>query len=702
MPANAPSHVRPAVAALAVMLACAAAEPAAWVEGEAVVAFKPGIDPAGAQRAASRHGPALVREFRRLGRHHGCVVALVRSGPRTTASLLDELAADPAVESAAPNFLRRLADHSGERPPPSDPLFGNQWGLRNTGQPVNGAPGAPNADVRFLAAQALGRPAGAAVVLAVMDTGIDPTHPDLGASLWTNPGEIPGNSLDDDGNGHVDDIHGATFVDGDASIADSGDHGTHLAGTIAAATHNGTGIAGIAPAARLMVLKVSGDGENVPDSAMIAALDYVFAMRQRGVNVVAVVGAFAGAGYSAPVEQAIDAAGAAGIVFCAAAGNDGRNLQVVPAYPASFRLPNMLVAAATDQQDLLAPFSNFSAAVVDLAAPGVNILSAIPSWLPPANASVRRGTTIYQARGIRFAGFTPGITAALIDCGLGGPGDFPPAVAGNIALIARGSFGFAQKVANATAAGAAAAVIHNNDASPFDNWSLGQPADRIPAVAVSLADGQALRAALPATVTVVHSVNPAQLYQFRNGTSSATAHVAGAVAFAARNFPTESAAQRVARIRAAVTPLAALAAKTSTGGRLNLAQVADSDSNLLPDWWELEHFQQLGTAAAGDPDGDLRGNLDEFRAGTDPRNPASRLLATATRPPGPAGDVQLAFPTAPSRLYQLERTLTLDPPAWSPVGPPVPGTGAPAVATDPGAAAARPLAFYRIRLAPAW
>src|SRR5439155_2387220 len=157
----------------------------------------------------------------------------------------------------------------------------------------------------------------------------------------------------------------------------------------------------------------------------------------------------------------IQAAGDAGIIFCAAAGNNSGNNDTSSFYPASYRLANMIVVAATGQTDGLASFSNYGASTVDLAAPGVNILSTKPAALAGTAASVKQGPNTYSANALTYSGVSTGITAAIYDCGLGYATNFPSAVRGNIALISRGTLYFSDKVANAMAAGARAAIICN-------------------------------------------------------------------------------------------------------------------------------------------------------------------------------------------------------------------------------------------------
>jgi subtilisin family serine protease len=156
---------------------------------------------------------------------------------------------------------------------------------------------------------------------------------------------------------------------------------------------------------------------------------------------------------------------------------------------------------------------------------------------------------------------------------------------------------------------------------------------------------------------VINVPDATQIYQFLNGTSMATPHVAGAVGFAAMNFPEETVAQRIARILQNVTPVPGLSGKVITGGRLNLARVVDTDANELPDWWEQNYFNQLtGIAATGDPDGDGAGNLAEWIAGTNPTNAWSVLRLTSN---DTTNGLTLTWPGAEGRHYRLLSTTNL-------------------------------------------
>ena len=689
-----PSHPRKLLAGLVLFGALAPAAAAAdFVEGEVIVTYRQNVLLGTARASAGRHSAKMAKHFGWLSAHHQRVIAVVSSTTKSTAVLIAELNNDPDVLVAEPNYLRQVSALE-----PNDPSFNKLWALKNSGQTVNGTTGTSGDDIRFAAAWNLTRPSNTEVVVSVMDTGLDTTHPDIAANLWTNSGEIQGNNLDDDANGRIDDLHGFNFVGNDTNVADSGEHGSHVSGTIAATGNNSLGVIGADFKARIMTLKVSSDGLNISTAAEIAALEYAAMMKSRGVNIVAINASFNGAAFSSAESMAITAAGDVGIVVCAAAGNNTANNDLTATYPASYRRPNMIVVAASTQTDQLASFSNYGASSVDLAAPGTNIYSLKPTWLGATRASVTIGATTYSAQGMSYAGITPALTASLINCGTGNAAaQFPAGVSGNIALIQRGTETFATKVSLAMNAGAVGAIIYNNVAGDF-NGTLGGSAAWIPVVSVSQADGASLLARVNSSVTLVNEFIPANLYQFLDGTSMATPQVAAAVAFCARNFPAESAIQRVARIINHTTPVAALSGLVASGGRLNLLKIVDTNANELPDWWESDHFASLGVSPTADPDGDGMNNHQEYLAGTDPNNSASRLAITQA---GliPDGGFTLSFPSIVGISYRIETSDTLAANSWTALGPDLTGTGGSLQATD--STANKPAKrFYRVRVMP--
>ena len=211
------------------------------------------------------------------------------------------------------------------------------------------------------------------IVVAVIDTGIDYNHPDLAPNAWKNGGEIPGDGRDNDGNGYVDDYYGYDFVNRDSNPIDDHYHGTHCAGTVAAATNNGNGIAGTAPNARIMALKVLAYNGSGYTSGIIEAVQYAVSQRQRFGEVRVISASLGGGGYSAAFNAAAVAAAEAGIVFVAAAGNNGSS---IPSYPAGY--PSTVSVGAANNSASPAGFSNYGS-WVSVVAPGVDVFSTFPT-----------------------------------------------------------------------------------------------------------------------------------------------------------------------------------------------------------------------------------------------------------------------------------------------------------------------------------
>ncbi len=251
---------------------------------------------------------------------------------------------------------------------PNDTGFDELWGMHNTGQ----NDGTIDADID--APEAWDISTGSSdIIVAVIDTGVDYTHPDLAVNMWVNEGEIPDNGLDDDGNGYIDDIYGYDFRNDDGDPWDDHYHGTHCAGTIGAIGNNGRGVAGVCWSVRIMALKFLSSGGSGWTSDAIKCVDYSMIM---GANLSS--NSWGGSGYGQGLEDAINAAGVAGMLFVAAAGNDNEDTDVQPHYPSSYDCESLISVMATDKNDKKSSFSNYGLASVDLGAPGSRILSCEP------------------------------------------------------------------------------------------------------------------------------------------------------------------------------------------------------------------------------------------------------------------------------------------------------------------------------------
>lgn len=266
---------------------------------------------------------------------------------------------DPAVLYAEPNY------YCYPDKIPDDLDFPDLWGLRNTGQTIGGQTGTAGADIAAPGAWDI-TTGSKGVVVAVIDSGVYQKHLDLVDNLWRNPDETADGS-DTDGNGYVDDLYGWDFYDGDNDPDDLNGHGTHCAGTIAAAGNNNLGVAGVMWTAKIMPLRFSG-----PDGAgtIAGAINAVAYAKNNGAHIIS--NSWGTPSYSESLKQAIDSFD--GVVICSA-GNDASNNDAAPRYPGSFNSSNIIAVASTDNRDALSSFSNYGATTVDLAAPGTGIYS---------------------------------------------------------------------------------------------------------------------------------------------------------------------------------------------------------------------------------------------------------------------------------------------------------------------------------------
>lgn len=218
---------------------------------------------------------------------------------------------------------------------------------------------------------------GAEVKIAVIDTGVDLTHPELQNILDTNAGEIPGNEIDDDGNGLIDDVNGWDFIKNSPDVSDPVSHGTHVAGIISA-SHSSGDIMGMAPDAKIIPLTFLDDKGQGTLGLAIAAIDYAIL---RGANIINA--SWGGDGCSLTLEDSINDLEQKNILFVTAAGNEGKNLDTDPIFPAGYLLPAQITVGASTINDFTAAFSNISRTLVALVAPGKDIVSTIPTKQDP-------------------------------------------------------------------------------------------------------------------------------------------------------------------------------------------------------------------------------------------------------------------------------------------------------------------------------
>jgi subtilisin family serine protease len=338
---------------------------------------------------------------------------------------------------AVPDAIRQLRTHAAVRfvepnwvytkqAAPNDTYYqnGSLWGVYG-----DTSPGKQNA-FGGQAAEAwnVGKDCSSSVVVGIIDEGVMTNHPDTEANIWHSPFEIPGNGIDDDGNGFVDDVTGWDFENNDNSTFDGvgDDHGTHVSGTIGATRNNGIGVAGICGHVSMVNAKFLGANGGTTANA-IKAIDYITDLKTRhGLNLVATNNSWGGGGFSQALKDAIDRSGAANILFIAAAGNGnlfgiGQNTDKKPNYPSAYTSENIIAVAAINKKGAKAGFSNYGLVSVDLGAPGVGIWSTVPKLV---NGVITPSYAAYDGTSMAtphvtgavalYASLHPGSTAAQI------------------------------------------------------------------------------------------------------------------------------------------------------------------------------------------------------------------------------------------------------------------------------------------------
>ncbi len=388
----------------------------AYAPGEVLVQFKADVTDPQLTGAFQQAGLGLIKHIQTpTMRDHGRIGITRASTAMPVPTAVRILNNRPGVEFAEPNWVATQDDES------NDPYYwdlslpGPLWGMYGDDSP---APIGPVGTTNPFGSQAekawaagfIGSPD---VFVGIIDGGIQTDHPDLAANIWTNPGEIPGNGIDDDGNGYVDDLHGWNAIDdnGDVSNPDNSEsHGSHVAGTIGAIGGNGLGVAGV----NWNVTMISGKClyGPTPYSVIIEAIDYMTSLKtSKGLNIVALNHSWSGGGFSQALLDSINRAAQAGILSVAAAANSSSDNDSSPVYPACFdTTPSagydaVIAVAAINRDGQKSSFSNYGRTTVDLGAPGGELKDLndllvrdpdyeIVSTVPPSTYGHKRGTSM--------------------------------------------------------------------------------------------------------------------------------------------------------------------------------------------------------------------------------------------------------------------------------------------------------------------
>ncbi len=528
-------------------------------------------------------------------------VVLIRlTGRLGVEAAQQEIASLPGVRYAEPNGIYRLDDST-----PTDPYYPYLWGMENTGQEILGISGTPDADIDAAAAWDITK-GSREVVAAVVDTGVDLEHEDLAQQIWINPRD-PKNGIDDDRNGFIDDTNGWDFVNADARPDDDHYHGTHVAGTIAARTDDGKGVVGVAPNSTIMPLKVLDSGGRGSWAAISSAFAYAGASGAEIANA-----SLGGTGFSQTMLDSIKAY--PNTLYVIAAGNAKADNETSPHYPCSYDPANIICVAATDSSDNLASFSNWGATRVDLAAPGVKILSDLPgigddtrkvllsedfeeplpaTWTSTGTAD-RWGVTdekAYSGNGSLtdrpYENYRAGDAGRIYspsfdlrgetECRWGMTGIWDPG-AGDSGFNGRSG------TISDNSGSSWSRSVSNGNPGVFDDQGIGVYGGSAPGFrmflelnAGSQANGGRGVFADDFWLTCANNSPdrpiPPSRYGYLNGTSMATPHVAGAVALLAAAAPQMTAQEMKDRILSSVDPVASLQGKMVSGGRLNVAKV---------------------------------------------------------------------------------------------------------------------------------
>jgi hypothetical protein len=726
------------------------------VEGELLVKFRGGPQGTAAARSKASFHHEVRRQFERVGWQQirlprGLSIEEALARYRGSA---DVLAAEPNLAGQAVEGLPEFSAASTTAAPasgtPNDPRFANQWALAKIEAPIAW----------------LNQTGSTNVVVAVIDSGVNYLHEDLRDNLWRNPGEVPVNGIDDDGNGWIDDVFGIdTANDSRGNDSDPFDqglngyyHGSAVAGIIGAVSNNGLGVVGLNWSVRIMAVRAIRASNLITVGDELDAIEYVLAMKNRGVNIRAVNMSYGGISYSTAERDALAAVQNAGILLCVSAGNSDRNNDVTPTYPASHPLPGIIAVAASDPSDRLATFpfggaSQYGRTNVDLAAPGLDVASTFGpgtnSYLADFFGTSAAAPHITGAVAL-LAAANPAATPQQIKSALLGSVDLAPAFTNKMVshgrlnlgramdhpFIANGPLVIARHpLAQSAALGGSAVftAIVFGEKPRTSQWYFNGAAipgatnatltlasaqlaqDGLYSVAVSNRLGGVVsdEARLIVLVNPVITVPPISQSVVQGGSTTFCVGFTGNPApFGAewRQGSTVLASNTVAGVQdffvlTNTQPLHAgmwrvrvrnLAGSTGVERTFTLAVLADSDGDGLPNVWELAHGLRTNDASDAVMDTDLDGvaNRGEYTAGTNPTNAQSVLRIETIRRTNAA--TALTFQAASNKTYTAEARTGAETEPWQRVIDVLASTTNRTVSVMDGNSSSEAVRYYRL------